>query len=202
MKTAVNTSYIPLQDKVFHHGPSASKREVLKEGSSPSLNLMKGTLLVCIQATVTAEHLSMSTLCAPKYGILSTAHADLWFHGWLYFQEHRQISGLEGEPVLEIVILWSDEINSEIKGGWGTIWPGSLEIYMLTEVGHLWQHMPLQAHKERNWCTLMQMNQPELGIDCHQFFQRVPSFRVEPWPSCPWIIYLILLSSMSPALQV
>ena len=54
-----------------------AKREVLKEGSSPSLNLMEGTLLVCIQATVTAEHWSMSTLCAPKCGILSTAHADL-----------------------------------------------------------------------------------------------------------------------------
>ena len=82
---------------VFHCGPSASqiqsayinyhvdmvkelthqvKREVLKEASSPPLNPMEGTDLVCIKATICAEDWPMSTFSAPNFPILSTPHTD------------------------------------------------------------------------------------------------------------------------------
>ena len=52
------------------------KRVVLKEGSSPPLNVMEGTQLVCIKVTVNAEYWSMCTLGAPKYTIFSAPYAD------------------------------------------------------------------------------------------------------------------------------
>jgi len=52
------------------------KREVLKEASSPPLNPMEGTNLMCIKATVCAEDRPMSTFGAPNCLILSTLHTD------------------------------------------------------------------------------------------------------------------------------
>jgi len=61
------------------------KREILKEGSSPPLNPMEGTELVCVKATVGAEEWPMSTVGAPNCPILSTPHTDPGCRGCLHF---------------------------------------------------------------------------------------------------------------------